>query len=211
VRFHVGTAEVMGTLSLLDADAVEPGGWAARAGVLDEAVTAAWGQPFVLRGPSATQTLGGGQVLQPAAKKCGRRHLEVLEDRDVVVGRAGGAGSGSGVVWRGWWVHGRELVAAAALARRKRNAHPNFAGTGRLAEVAVGHGRQLLLHAEVLRDLDSRVLSVLDRLHEQFALMSSHDRQKVQSQLDYIGDDSLVHAAVDRLMQQKQVVGDLRR
>jgi selenocysteine-specific elongation factor len=33
----------------------------------------------------------------------------------------------------------------------------------------------------------------------------------VQSQLDYIGDDALVHAAVDRLIQRKQLVGDLRR
>src|SRR5262249_41296752 len=47
--------------------------------------------------------------------------------------------------------------------------------------------------------------------HEQFPLMTSHDRQKVQSQLDYVGDDGLVHAAVDRLIQRKQVVGDLRR
>ena len=41
--------------------------------------------------------------------------------------------------------------------------------------------------------------------------MATHDRQKVQSQLDYVGDDALVHAAVDRLIQQKKLVGDLRR
>jgi selenocysteine-specific elongation factor len=41
--------------------------------------------------------------------------------------------------------------------------------------------------------------------------MSSHDRQKVQSQLDYVGDESLVHAAVDRLVEKKQLTGDLRR
>src|SRR5260370_5536244 len=41
--------------------------------------------------------------------------------------------------------------------------------------------------------------------------MSTHDRQKVQSQLDYVGDEQLVHAAVDRLMARKQLAGDLRR
>jgi selenocysteine-specific elongation factor len=41
--------------------------------------------------------------------------------------------------------------------------------------------------------------------------LTTHDRQKVQSQLDYVGDEALVHAALDRLMQRKQVVGDLRR
>jgi selenocysteine-specific elongation factor len=41
--------------------------------------------------------------------------------------------------------------------------------------------------------------------------MSAHDRQKVQSHLDYVGDDSLVHATVDRLIKQRRVVGDLKR
>jgi selenocysteine-specific elongation factor len=33
----------------------------------------------------------------------------------------------------------------------------------------------------------------------------------VQSQLDYVGDDGLVHAAVDRLIAARKAVGDLRR
>jgi selenocysteine-specific elongation factor len=41
--------------------------------------------------------------------------------------------------------------------------------------------------------------------------MSTHDRQKVQSQLTYIGDDALVHATVERLLSQKRLLGDLRR
>src|SRR4029077_9219205 len=38
-----------------------------------------WGQPFIVRESSATFTIGGGQVLQPVARKIRRRHLEVLE------------------------------------------------------------------------------------------------------------------------------------
>src|SRR5262249_58285766 len=79
VRFHVGTQEVMGTVALLDCDTVEPGRWGLAQLFLDEPATTTWGQPFVVRESSATQTLGGGQVLQPAAKKVRRRHLEVLE------------------------------------------------------------------------------------------------------------------------------------
>src|SRR5438128_5447833 len=69
----------MGTVALLDSDAIEPGGWGLAQVFLEEPATATWGQPFVVRGPSATQTLGGGQVLQPVAKKIRRRHLEMLE------------------------------------------------------------------------------------------------------------------------------------
>src|SRR5262249_53224769 len=79
VRFHVGTLEVMGTVSLLDCDSVEPGQWGLAQLFLDEPATTTWGQPFVIRESSATQTLGGGQVLQPVAKKVRRRHFDVLE------------------------------------------------------------------------------------------------------------------------------------
>src|SRR6516164_4073185 len=78
VRFHIGTAEIMGTVSLLDCDAIEPGGWGLAQVFLEEPATATWGQPFVVRGASATLTLGGGQILQPVARKIRRRHTEIL-------------------------------------------------------------------------------------------------------------------------------------
>src|SRR5262249_3607837 len=79
VRFHIGTAEIMGAVSLLDCDAIQPGEWGIAQLFLAEEATASWGQPFVIRGPSALHSLGGGRVLQPAAKKIRRRHLDVLE------------------------------------------------------------------------------------------------------------------------------------
>src|SRR5215813_8329065 len=79
VRFHVGTSEIMGAVSLLDCDAIQPGQWGLAQLFLETEATATWGQPFVIRGPSALHTLGGGQVLQPVARKIRRRHLEVLE------------------------------------------------------------------------------------------------------------------------------------
>src|SRR5260221_8018447 len=69
----------MGSVSLLDCDIIDPGQWGVAQVFLEEPATATWGQPFVIRGPSATQTLGGGQVLQPTAKKVRRRHVEMLE------------------------------------------------------------------------------------------------------------------------------------
>src|SRR5438309_2710532 len=79
VRFHIGTSEIMGHVALLDCDTVEPGQWGLAQVFLEAPATATWGQPFVVRESSATQTLGGGQVLQPAVKKIRRRHLEILE------------------------------------------------------------------------------------------------------------------------------------
>ncbi len=213
VRFHVGTAEVMGTVSLLDCDTVEPGQWGLAQVFLEEPVTATWGQPFVVRGSSATQTLGGGQVLQPVAKKVRRRHLEMLErierlwtgdpeQRALTVAWFGGFG--------GFTL--ADLVRGANLAPgQAEEVTARLKAAGALVPVAVSSSRNLVLHADMIKELDERILQALGRLHEQFPLMTSHDRQKVQSQLDYVGDDALVHAAVDRLIKQKKLVGDLRR
>jgi selenocysteine-specific elongation factor len=213
VRFHLGTAEVMAAVSLLDCDSIEPGRWGLAQLFLEEPVTATWGQPFVVRESSATQTLGGGQVLQPVAKKIRRRHLEMLErverlwtgdarQRALTVAWFGGfSGFTAADLVRGANVGSDEAPALIAKLQEE----------GELVEVVISPARRLLLHKEMVNELEERILQNLTRLHEQFPLMSTHDRQKVQSQLDYVGDDALVHAAVDRLIARKKLAGDLRR
>jgi selenocysteine-specific elongation factor len=213
VRFHVGTSEIMSTVALLDCDTIQPGEWGLAQLFLEEPATATWGQPFVLRGPSATQTLGGGQVLQPVAKKVRRRHLELLE-RVERLWTGDAEQRALTVAWFGGFTGftGADLVRGAnippdqvdALIRRLRD-------NGQLDEVVISPTRRLLLHADMVHELEERILQTLARLHEQFPLMTSHDRQKVQSQLDYVGDEALVHALVERLLQRKRLIGDLRR
>ncbi len=212
-RFHVGTLEVMGTVSLLDCDTIEPGKWGLAQLFLDDPATTTWGQPFVIRESSATQTLGGGQVLQPVARKVRRRHLEVLErierlwtgeprDRALTVAWFGG--------FSGFTL--ADLVRGANLAPDEASQQvDSLKSLGELREVVISPARRLLLHREMIDELETRTLGVLDRLHEQFPLMSTHDRQKVQSQLDYVGDEALVHAVVDGLLASKKLVGNLRR
>ncbi len=213
VRFHIGTSEIMGTVALLDCDTIPPGGWGLAQLFLEEPATATWGQPFVVRGPSATYTLGGGQVLQPAAKKIRRRHLEILERIERLW--SGDADERALLVA---WFGGFAGFTQADLVR-DANVAPDQAARlidklvqqGKLINVVVGPHRQLLLHAEVLRELEERVLTVLGRLHADSPLMTSHDRQQVQSQLDYVGDEGLVNATVERLLKQKKLVGNARR
>jgi selenocysteine-specific elongation factor len=212
-RFHAGTLEVMAAVSLLDCDSIDPGKWGLAQIFLDEPAMTTWGQPFVLRESSATQTLGGGQVLQPVARKVRRRHLDVLErierlwtgeprERALTVAWFGGfAGFTVADLVRGANVAPDE---AAQLVETLTN-------EGALRELVISPARRLLLHRDMTDELEKRVLGVLDRLHEQFPLMSTHDRQRVQSQLDYVGDEALVAAAVNDLLRTKKLVGDLRR
>jgi selenocysteine-specific elongation factor len=213
VRFHVGTSEIMGIVSLLDCDAIEPGGWGLAQVFLEEPATTTWGQPFVIRGSSATQTLGGGQVLQPTAKKIRRRHLEILERIERLW-----SGDAQPRALTVAWFAGfggftpSDLVRGANIAPEQApELMDSLKAKGDLVEVTISGSRRVVLHADILKDLDERILLILSRLHEQFPLMSTHDRQKVQSELDYVGDDALVHAVVERLIQRRQIIGDLRR
>lgn len=212
-RFHIGTAEIMGMVALLDTDALAPGQWGLAQVFLEEPALGTWGQPFVIRESSAAQTLGGGQVLQPAARKIRRRHLEMLErierlwsgdarERALTVAWFGAFGGFTAPeLVRGANLGPDEAVDLAAKLKEQ----------GELVEVGLSGARRLLLHKDMVSELEGRILGVLDRLHEQFPLMSTHDRQKVQSQLDYVGDDALVHATVERLIAAKKLAGDLRR
>jgi selenocysteine-specific elongation factor len=213
VRFHVGTGEIMGTVSLLDCDSIAPGEWGLAQLFLEEPVCTVWGQPFVLRESSALHTVGGGQILQPAARKIRRRHLEILER----VERLWSGDAETRILTVAWFAGlggftTADLVRSAHVAPDESIALvEKLRSRGELLEIAVGHSRKLLLHADMVKDLEDRVAQALERLHQQFPLMSWHDRQKIESQLDYVGDEALVRAVVDRLVERKLLLGDSRR
>src|SRR5204863_6147627 len=79
VRFHLGTAEVMGKLVLLGGQgelAPRSTGWAQI--VLAEPVLAMRGDRFILRDETARRTLGGGQIVNPFADRHRRSESDVV-------------------------------------------------------------------------------------------------------------------------------------
>jgi selenocysteine-specific elongation factor len=209
VRLHLGTAEVMADLSLLDGDALDPGRDGLAQLFLEEPVVAAWGQPFVLRDSSAEHTLGGGRVLQPDPDKVRRRHLDSLEhvehlESNLPEGRVSAAA----------WLAGFAGVAPDELVRTAgvgpaaaRELCAKLLQDGALAE---GPARRLL-HADRMRELEGHLLETLGEMHAEAPLITAHDRQKVQARLAFVGDDALVAAATDRLLAARKLVGDGRR
>ena len=69
VRLHLGTAEVLGRVVLLDREVLLPGeqGWVQLR--LESPVLAAWGDRFVIRRYSPALTIGGGRILNPHPEK----------------------------------------------------------------------------------------------------------------------------------------------
>ncbi|PWC35962.1 selenocysteine-specific translation elongation factor [Azospirillum sp. TSO35-2] len=67
VQLMFGTTDTAARLRLLDRDALEPGEAAPAQLACAEPVTAAAGEPYVLRQGSPARTVGGGRILDPAA------------------------------------------------------------------------------------------------------------------------------------------------
>jgi selenocysteine-specific elongation factor len=63
VRVHLGTAEIMGRISLLDRDLLQPGETAGVQILLEEPVAVWPGDRYVVRSYSPVATIGGGEVL----------------------------------------------------------------------------------------------------------------------------------------------------
>ena len=78
VRVHLGTAEIIGRISLLDRDVLEPGQEAGVQLLLEEPVAVWPGDNYVIRSYSPVATIGGGTVLGNVSPKKRKR----LQDSD---------------------------------------------------------------------------------------------------------------------------------
>jgi selenocysteine-specific elongation factor len=213
VRLHIGTAEVMATVSVLDFDQVDPGKWAIAQLFPEQPITAVWGQPFVVRDSSAEHTLGGGQILQPNGVKLRRRHLDSLERLERLWDDDPAKRAEVAAWFAGF--HGfrsADLVRTAGLSPDTAEAVVQQLMTaGTIAEFTLPPHRRLLIHAQRVAELEDRILQTLGVLHEQHPLMTNHDRQKTLARLDYVGEEALLQAITDRLVKAKKLVGDSRR
>lgn len=212
LRLHIGTAEVMASVSMLDCDEIDAGSWGLAQLFCEEPVTATWGQPFVLRDSSAEHTLGGGQVLQPVAIKVRRRHIEMLENIEKLWSNDAATRVRT-VAWFAGW-HGFEtadIVRGAGIEpERALLLVEEIRSAGTLVEVAAS-GKKRLVESSRLSELEQRILDTLGRMHAELPLLTSHDRQKVVSQLEYIGDDGILQGAIDRLIKERKLIGDAKR
>ncbi len=213
VRLHMGASEIMATVALLDGDALPPGTWGLAQLFLKEPASAVWGQPFVLRESSASFTLGGGQVLQPVARKYRRGQADILE-RLAQLWNDDPATRVSAAVW----LTGFSGCTAASLVRDAgiqssalADLLSDMKDAGTLVEIGQQGGQPILLHAELGAELDARILKIMSELHQAAPLVSAHPRLRVATPLDYLGNENLVRQALDRLQQRKKLVGDQER
>lgn len=83
IRFHHGTSEVMGRMALLDSEDIPPGGSGLVQFRLEEPVTAARLDKYVIRLYSPLATLGGGIIIEAKSPKYKRFREDIIEKLEV--------------------------------------------------------------------------------------------------------------------------------
>ncbi len=84
VHVHLGSATTLASVAVLDPPVLEPGQTGRVQLLLLQALGAWWGDRVVLRDASATRTLAGGRVLDPAAPVRYRRTPQRLAELDAL-------------------------------------------------------------------------------------------------------------------------------
>jgi selenocysteine-specific elongation factor len=204
VRVHVGAAEILAAVVLLDRDQLLPGESAAVQLFLRDPAVVTWNQAFVIRSESPVITIGGGRVLNPNAEKLrspSARQLEMVADlkNSDPVRRASAALYFAGL--RDW--QAIDLVRTAGI-EDVETVSRQLAERGDLIQIDVSPTRTLRLHRAVLEEVCQRVESVLEQMHDQNPLRSWLERAQLASRFHYLGQDEAVFNLVLETMRRDQ-------
>ncbi len=211
-RVHIGTADVSGVLSLLESNELIQKTSGLGQIFLSEPIMAVHGQPFVLRAESPPETLGGGRILQPSARRVRRRdqyvrdRLRRLGSDDPLERTAAALGFLGLTPWTDL-----DLCREAGLSLAEvEPVLQRLEAAGTLTTLPLGPRRSCRVMTEVVDELEDRFLRALGRVHQARPRQSSIRRSDVFGELPDLSQDALIQALIDRLLRQGRVVGDER-
>lgn len=201
VRVHLGTAEVLGELVLLDHERLVPGEAALCQLRLRDKVVAASGDRFVVRRHTPMETLGGGVILGPSRwrlKPLKGFVLERLSRRESALGNleqalvlaleeAGEPSRSQGLVDR----LQRPRQEVEALLTR-------LAADGELIEVSGGKGQPTYLSQRGFLEFCGRVTDSLEAHHTERPLRDACPRLELRARLKTT--DGLLNTALSALL-----------
>lgn len=210
VRFHVGTAELFGTVRLLGCTEIEP----AKSGFaqiwLSEPAVTVWNQPFVIRLESPVLTIGGGRIMHPEAAAIKKVTDNDLKHVQRMVSDSADDRAASAVY----------LLNDASF---KPNTFPRMAGavdfaetydrlkeSGELVETSISQTRSVCMHRDRFEQLGAQVVKTLTRLHNAHPLRFNHKRNVVENEFSWLEQKELLDAVIEHLKKQKTVFANVQ-
>jgi selenocysteine-specific elongation factor len=209
IRFHVGTAELFGNVRLLDRSELEPGTSCVAQVYLNEPAVAVWNQPFVIRRQSPVETIGGGRILLPNArrlKKASDREMTMmkqLSEHDPVKRASASVYLADDLGWKP-----ADLTRSAGVVEFDE-VYETLKESGELIEIKVSLTRSVIVHRDRMNELGDRVVKTLERLHAAKPLRFSHARSALEVEFKYLDQPELLNLVVDDLKRKKKVIANV--
>lgn len=183
VRFHIGTAEIMGRVCLFDRENLTPGEEAYAQVLLEEPTVAMTGDRFVIRSYSPVTTIGGGSVIDPMGTKPRKPYTDILNEMDAIY--RGGVREKTEIILKRSGLEGislNRLVTRTGISPGKQQA---------VLEELFSTKSALLLDREergaiswgAYEKLTRDILTYLDDYHRRFPLKKGPSREELRISL----------------------------
>ena len=208
VRFHAGTAEILGNLILLESDELAPGQSAVAQLRLDTPVALVKDDRFVIRSNSPVRTIGGGSVINPVPRKHKRlkpdvsdrlRALADLPSEEIAAYHAEESG------YRG--------VSAAALRimgnlpeKQLEKAVQSLLSQKIL--IQTDRENPVFLHRNSFEAFQKEITDHLEKYHRENPLRPGMSKEELKSRLPSFASVKLFHLAVSQMLRNGQIAAE---
>ncbi len=210
VRLHVGTAELMANVVLLEGSALKPGARSLAQLFLAEPVVAAWGQVFILRSESPVTTLGGGQVLSLEAKKIRRQDETALTQLRELTSEDPLRRASAAAFFAGWELSSDQSLGVDAGLPDPNQNWEALRSSGTLVRLQVTPQRHQEVHRLVLERLAESVRAHLQHLHEVHPLQTAFKFADLVRRFAYLQNEEGIASAL-RWMCEQRILVETRR
>ena len=206
IRFHIGTAELMGYVVLLGQDRLEPGGSAFVQIRLEEPTFALPGDRFIIRQYSPMLTIGGGEILDAAPAKHRRTDQTVIntlrifkessiDDQLMAVIDEAGLKT----------IDIQELSARRGLVpARARERVTALAKAGRVRLLT--ENPSVFVAAKPFNSAAAAAAAAVQRFHENNPLVPGIGREELKARLFGDATNMVFQAVLDKLVADKKIV-----
>jgi len=207
VRFHIGAAEVLGRVTVLDGGSEVPVGGGALAQLrLEAPVVALHADRFILRSYSPADTIGGGKVLNPFAPKHRRKDISASVQLLRMLQSAERA-TKFGAFVRVAGKHGVRFSDLAAATGWTDNVLA-LAASDAVKQEAVIESSGVYLSSESFAQLSSNVVAELEQHHKREPLARGMLRETLREKLFAHSLPELFGAVIARLEASGEVVAE---
>jgi selenocysteine-specific elongation factor len=205
IRFHIGTAELMGHVVLLGQDRLQPGGSAFVQIRLEEPTFTLPGDRFIIRQYSPMVTIGGGEILDAQPEKHRRSDPRVIDKLKIF--REAGIDEALLAVVEESALKGTEFLRLAA----RRGITPARVQERLLALAKSGRVRILsekpmtVVSAAAFKQAADAAAATVKRFHETNPLVQGIGREELKARVFGNASESVFGAVLDKLVGDKKI------